>query len=63
MEIDLDELMSVQSALVNVKMFLSEERKVDPDKLRTLVDEAYQIVMKKIDSLQQPFLPLSLVDC
>jgi predicted DNA-binding protein (MmcQ/YjbR family) len=55
MEIDLDELMSVQSALVNVKMFLSEERKVDPDKLRTLVDEAYQIVMKKIDSLQQPF--------
>jgi hypothetical protein len=62
MEIDLDELMRVQSALVNVKMFLSEERKVDPDKLRTLVDEAYQIVMKKIDSLQQPFLPLSLVD-
>jgi hypothetical protein len=55
MEIDLDELMSVQSALVNVKMLLSEERKVDPDKLRTLVDEAYQIVMKKIDSLQQPF--------
>jgi predicted DNA-binding protein (MmcQ/YjbR family) len=55
MEIDLDELMSVQSAVVNVKMFLSEERKVDPDKLRTLVDEAYQIVMKKIDSLQQPF--------
>jgi predicted DNA-binding protein (MmcQ/YjbR family) len=55
MEIDLDELMSVQSALVNVKMFLSEERKVDPDKLRTLVDEAYQIVMKKVDSLQQPF--------
>ena len=55
MEIDLDELMSVQSALVNVKMFLSEERKVDPYKLRTLVDEAYQIVMKKIDSLQQPF--------
>ncbi len=62
MEIDLDELMRVQSALVNVKMFLSEERKVDPDKLRTLVDEAYQIIMKKIDSLQQPFLPLSLVD-
>jgi hypothetical protein len=62
MEIDLDELMRVQSALVNVKMFLSEERKVDPDKLRTLVDEAYQIVMKKIDSLQQPFLPPSLVD-
>ena len=40
MEINLDELMNVQSALVNVNMFLSEERKVDPDELRTLVDES-----------------------
>ncbi|CAN5539129.1 hypothetical protein BH18THE1_BH18THE1_13020 [soil metagenome] len=63
MEIDLDELKSVQSALVNVKMFLSEERKVESDKLRTLVDEAYQIVMKKIDSFTTTLLPLSLVDC
>jgi hypothetical protein len=39
MEIDLDELMSVQSALVNVKMFLSEERKVDPDKLIKVIWE------------------------
>jgi hypothetical protein len=55
MEINLDELMTLQSALVNVKMFLSQERKTDPVKLKKIVDEAYDIVMKKIDSLQQPF--------
>lgn len=53
MEINLDELMTIQSALVNVKMFLSQERKLDPDKLTSLVDEAYQVVMKKIDSSEQ----------
>jgi hypothetical protein len=50
MEINLDELMTIQSALINVKMFLSQERKIDPHKLMTLVDEAYQVVMKKIDT-------------
>ena len=55
MEIKLDELMTLQSALVNVKMFLSEERKMDSDDLAAQVDEAYELVMKKIDSLQQPF--------
>ena len=55
MEINLDELMSLQSALVNVKMFLSNERKIDADRLLALVDEAYEVVMKKIDSLEQPF--------
>jgi hypothetical protein len=33
MEINLDELMTLQSALVNVKMFLSQERKIDSDNL------------------------------
>jgi len=47
--------MTLQSALVNVKMFLSKEGKMDSDNLVALVDEAYEIVMKKIDSLQQPF--------
>ncbi|HSA72940.1 MAG TPA: hypothetical protein VLD84_03200 [Nitrososphaeraceae archaeon] len=55
MEINLDELTTLQSALVNVKMFLSKERKMDSDNLAALVDEAYELVMKKIDSLQQPF--------
>ena len=55
MEINLDELMSLQSALVNVKMFLSNERKIDTDRLLALVDDAYEVVMKKIDSLEQPF--------
>ena len=55
MEINMNELMTLQSALVNVKMFLSQERKTDPVKLKKIVDEAYDIVMKKIDSLQQPF--------
>lgn len=44
MEIKLDELMTLQSALVNVKMFLSQERKIDADKLLALVDEAYEVV-------------------
>jgi len=47
--------MSLQSALVNVKMFLSNERKIDADRLLALVDEAYEVLMKKIDSLEQPF--------
>lgn len=55
MEIKLNELMTLQSALVNVKMLLSQERKTDPVKLKKIVDEAYDIEMKKIDSLQQPF--------
>ena len=55
MEINLDELMSLQSALVNVKMFLSNERKIDADRLLALVDDVYEVVMKKIDSLEQPF--------
>ena len=55
LKINLDELTAIQSALVNVKMYLSQERKMDPDKLKEIVDKAYVIVMKKIDSLQQPF--------
>lgn len=55
MEISLNELVTLQSALVNVKMFLSGERKLDQEKLAILVDEAYAVVMKKIDSLEQPF--------
>lgn len=53
MEISLNELITLQGALVNVKMFLSEERKIEPDKLAALVDEAYELVMKKIDSSPQ----------
>ena len=53
MEINLDELMVIQSALVNVKLVLSQETKMDPDKLKSLVDEAYQVVMRKIDSIEQ----------
>jgi hypothetical protein len=55
MENNLNELATLQSALVNVKMFLSGERKIDQEKLAILVDEAYAVVMKKIDSLEQPF--------
>jgi hypothetical protein len=58
MDINLDELMTIQSALVNVKMFLSQERKIDSEKLTILVDEPYHVVMKKIekiDNLEQPF--------
>jgi hypothetical protein len=55
MEIYLDELMTIQNPLVNVKMFLSQERKMDPNKLKTLVDEAYDVVMKKIDGADQLF--------
>jgi hypothetical protein len=52
MEINLDELMTIQSALVNVKLFLSQEREMNPNKLKTLVDEAYDVVMKKIDGAE-----------
>ena len=55
MEINLDELMTIQSPLVNLKLFLSQERKMNPNKLKTLVDEAYDVVMKKIDGAEQPF--------
>ena len=55
MEISLSELVTLQDALVNVKMFLSGEIKLGQEKLPNLVDEAYAIVMKKIDSLEQPF--------
>lgn len=55
MEINLNELMTLQSALVNVNMFLSGERKIDRERLVILVDEAYAVVMKKIDTLDQPF--------
>ena len=55
MEIKLDELITIHSALVNVKRSLSQERKMDADKLLGLVDEAYEVVMKKIDSFEQPF--------
>jgi hypothetical protein len=55
MEISLNELITLQSALVNVKMSLSGERKLDQEKLAILVDEAYDVVMKKIDSLEQRF--------
>ena len=55
MDISLDELMAIQSALVNVKLVLSKEREIDPDKLKKIVDEAYSIVMRKLDSLEQPF--------
>lgn len=34
MEFNLDELMTIQSALVNVMMFLLHERKMDPNKLK-----------------------------
>ena len=54
MEINLIELMTLQSALVNVKMFLSQERKIGSDKLMALVDEAHELVMMKIDSSPQP---------
>jgi hypothetical protein len=55
MEISLDELMAIQGALVNVKLVLTKEREIDPDKLKKIVDEAYRIVMRKLDCLEQPF--------
>ena len=55
MEINLEELLSIQNVLINLKMYLSQERNIDPEKVKKIVDEAYEIVMKKIDSLQQPF--------
>ena len=39
MEISLSELVTLQSALVKVKMFLSGERKLDEEKLAIPVDE------------------------
>jgi len=48
MEISLNELVTLQSALVNVKIFLSGERKLDQEKLAILVDEAYAVVMKNL---------------
>jgi hypothetical protein len=53
MEINLDELLIIHSALVNVKIVLSQERKMKPMDLKALVDDAYQVVMNKIDSLDQ----------
>lgn len=50
----MNELITLQGALVNVKMSLSGEGKMDQEKLAILVDEAYEVVMK-IDSLEQPF--------
>lgn len=55
MEISLDELMTIHSALVNVKLVLNKEREIDPYTLRKIVDEAYDVVMDKIDRLEQPF--------
>jgi len=54
-EISLDELMAIQGALVNVKLVLTKEREIDPDKLKKIVDVAYRIVMRKLDCLEQPF--------
>lgn len=62
MEIYLDESGAIQSALINVKMYLSQERKTDPEKLKKIVDEDYEIVMKK-EKNRRPitaFLPLNL---
>ena len=55
MEINLQELLTLQSALVNVKVFLSQERNIDPKELMKLLNEAYDVVMRKIDSVEQPF--------
>jgi hypothetical protein len=54
MEINLNELIVLHTALVNVKMFLSQKRKIESNELAALVDEAYELVMKKIDSSPQP---------
>jgi hypothetical protein len=48
--------MIIQSALINVKTHLSHKGKMGPDKLKKIVNEACEIVMKKIDSLQQLFI-------
>jgi hypothetical protein len=42
-----------QGALVNVKMVLWQERKIDSNKLKALVNEAYDVVMRKIDGSEQ----------
>jgi hypothetical protein len=48
MEFNFDELMAIQSALITVKMYLSQERKMDPDKFKKIVDKANEVVLKKI---------------
>jgi len=53
MEINVDELLIIHSAMVNAKLHLSQERKINPMDLKALVDEAYQVVMNKIDSPDQ----------
>lgn len=40
--------MTIQSSLVNVKMFLSQERKINPDNLEALVIEAYELIMRRL---------------
>jgi hypothetical protein len=45
MEINLDDLLIIHSALVNVKMVLSKERKIKSKDLKSLVDEAYQYIL------------------
>jgi hypothetical protein len=52
MEITLGELTILQSALVNVKAFLKNLEE-DTNQLDSKVEEAYQIVMNKID--RDPF--------
>jgi hypothetical protein len=37
-------------------MFLSKDRKIDSDKLAALVNETYELVMKKIDRLESFYL-------
>jgi len=41
--------------MINVKLVQTKEREIDPDKLEKIVDEACSIVMRKLDSLEQPF--------
>jgi len=43
--ISLNELVTLQCPLVNVKMLLSGERKLHQEKLTILVDEAFAVVM------------------
>lgn len=53
--VNLEELLSIQAALINLKMYVSQERNMDPEKVKKIVYEAYDTVMKKIDSWQRPF--------
>jgi hypothetical protein len=50
MEINLNELMAIPSALINVKMFSFQERKIDTNKPTLLVDDTYAVVMTRTDS-------------